>query len=173
MSHRPFVFFYDIDLSPPSVQDKTADADRLSAELIKKGLHDVIIPLDILRKLPAELRRNRFRLRLVIGFCGNTFKVLGLTKEKIYGLALDIGSTNIECSLFDLDTGKKIDSIAGENPQIKFGSDVLSRVQHVIAGSIDNLADELLQGVNLLIKAICRDNNISPEDILRWQAILS
>ncbi len=60
------------------------------------------IPLNILRRLPEEIRRNQFSLRLVIGFHEDNFRVLDMGKEKIYGLALDIGSTNIECSLFDL-----------------------------------------------------------------------
>ena len=107
MSHKPFVFLYDVDLTPPAVQDKTADADRLKKELEKKGFHNVIIPLNILRRLPEELRRNQFSLRLVIGFYENSFRLLDMGKEKIYGLALDIGSTNIECSLLDLGLGGK------------------------------------------------------------------
>ena len=86
-------------------------------------------------------------------------------KEKIYGLALDIGSTNIECSLFDLASEEKIDVLSAENPQMKFGSDVLSRVQHVMAGNPGNLAEELLAGINMLISAICAKNSISPENV--------
>jgi len=165
MSHNPFVFLYDVDLTPPAVQDKTADADRLKKVLGEKGLHEVIIPLHILRRLPEELRRNQFSLRLVIGFHGNGFRLLDMGKEKIYGLALDIGSTNMECSLLDLGSEEKIDSISRENPQMKFGSDVLTRVQRVMAGKSGNLTDELLQGVNMLIETICAKNSIAPEDI--------
>ena len=48
---------------------------------------------------------------------------------------------------------------------MKFGSDVLSRVQHVMAGNPGNLTDELLQGINMLISTICVKNAVSPEDI--------
>ena len=165
MSRKPFVFVYEVNLTPPSVQDKTADADRLKNELKKNGLDNVTIPLNILRRLPEEIRKNQFSLRLVIGFHEDNFRVLDIGKEKIYGLALDIGSTNIECSLFDLDTEEKTDVIAGENPQMRFGSDVLSRVQHVMTGSPGNLTDELLDGINMLIRAICAKNSVSPENI--------
>jgi len=165
MSRKPFVFVSDVHLTLPEVQDKTADADRLKEELGKKGLHDLSIPLNILRRLPAELRKNRFSLRLVIGFYKNSFRLLDMGKEKIYGLALDIGSTNIECALFDLETEEKIDVITGENPQMKFGSDVLSRVLHVMAGNSGDLTDELLRGINFLIRTICVKNTISPGDI--------
>jgi uncharacterized 2Fe-2S/4Fe-4S cluster protein (DUF4445 family) len=165
MNHRPLVFICDVALSPPAIQDKTADADRLKNELGKMGLHYVTIPLHILRRLPEELRRNEYRLRLVIGFHDNNFMLLDMGREKIYGIALDIGSTNIECSLFELGTEEKIDALATENPQMRFGSDVLTRVQQAMLGNSGTLTDVLLQGVNMLIKTICLKNSISPEDI--------
>jgi uncharacterized 2Fe-2S/4Fe-4S cluster protein (DUF4445 family) len=165
MSHKPFVFLCDVDLNPPGVLEKTADADRLKKELEMKGIPNVIVPLNILRRLPEELRNNQFSLRLVIGFCENGFRILDMGKEKIYGLALDIGSTNIECSLLDLGTEKKIDVISRDNPQMKFGSDVLSRVQHVMAGNAGNLTYELLQGINELIRSLCEKNTVGPDDI--------
>ena len=165
MSHKPFVFLYDVDLPPSDVQDKTADAERLKKELGKNGLHNVQIPLNILRRLPEELRKNLFSLRLVIGSGDKGFIILDMGKEKIFGLALDIGSTNIECSLLDLGTEEKIDVMSRDNPQVKFGSDVLSRVQHVIAGNTGDLTFELLQGVNSLISGICAKNDVSPDDI--------
>ena len=165
MSHKPFIFLCDVDLPSPGVQDKTADADRLKKELAKKGLHNVLIPLNILRRLPEELRRNQFSLQLVIGFHENSLRLLDIGKEKVYGLALDIGSTNIECSLLDLGTEEKIDAMSRDNPQMKFGSDVLSRVQHVMAGKTGNLTCELLQGINALISTVCTKNAVSPDDI--------
>ena len=165
MNHKPLAFSCDIAVSPPALHDKTADADRLRNELEKMGLRNVAIPLHILRRLPEELRRNEYRLRLVIGFYHHNFILLDMGKEKIYGIALDIGSTNIECSLFDLGRVEKIDVLSGENPQMRFGSDVLSRVQWAMMGESRDLKDELMQGVNTLIQTICLKNNIQPEDI--------
>lgn len=165
MNHNPFVFLYTVELPPPQAEDKTADADRLIKELEKKGLHNVLVPLNILRRLPEELRKNHFSLRLVIGLHENSFRILDMGKEKIYGLALDIGSTNLECSLLDLLTEEKTDHLSMENPQMKFGSDVLSRVQHVMAGHPGDLTYELLQGINRLIRELCEKNTVSPDDI--------
>jgi len=166
MSPKTFVFFFDVVVPPPDVQDKTADADRLKKELEKRGLHNAYIPLNILRRLPEELRENLFSLRLVVSCHENGFRILDMGKgKKIYGLALDIGSTNIECSLLDLGTEGKIDVMSRDNPQMRFGSDVLSRVQHVIADNAGDLTYELLQGVNTLISAICAKNEVSPDHI--------
>jgi uncharacterized 2Fe-2S/4Fe-4S cluster protein (DUF4445 family) len=165
MSLRPLAFLYDVDLTPPSERDKTADVDRLKRELKRKGIGHAIIPLHILRRLPEELRRNAFHLRLVIGVYEDGFRLLDIGSDKIYGLALDIGSTNMECSLLDLGSGEKIDTLATENPQMKFGSDVLSRAQHAMAGCAGDLTDELLRGLNGLIRTICEKNAIQPAAI--------
>jgi len=165
MNHNPLVFLHDVELVPPSPQDKTADADRLKKKLEEQGLPEVAIPLRVLRILPEELRKNDFRLKLVIGVRNNGFRLLDIGKEKIYGIALDIGSSNMECSLLDLLLGVKIDTLSAVNPQVKFGSDVLSRVQYVMAGAPGDLTAELLDGVNGLIEAICRRNGVSPETV--------
>ena len=82
MSRKPFVFVYEVNLTSPSVQDKTADADRLINELKKNGLENVAIPLDILRRLPVEIRKNQFRQSLVIGFYEDSFRVLDMGERK-------------------------------------------------------------------------------------------
>lgn len=165
MNLDPLVFISNIELTPPSPDEKTADADRLIHELIKIGLNNIEIPLNILRRLPDELRKNDFKISAVVGFKGNGFEVLDINRKNIYGLALDIGTTNIECSLFDLSSGEKIDTQEAENPQMKFGSDVLTRAQLSIAGSADDLTKELLTGINNLINSLSKKNNILPEDI--------
>ena len=165
MNPDPLVFICNIELTPPSPSDKSADADRFLQELKKTGMDKIEIPLNILRRLPHELRANAFKVRTVIGFNGKGFEALDINRKNIYGLALDIGTTNIECSLFDLVSGKKIDSEEAENPQMKSGSDVLTRVQLSIAGSPHNLTNELLTGINNLIASISKRNKILPEDI--------
>ncbi len=56
MSHEAIVFIYDVDLPPPALNDKIADADRLKDRLKKIGVHNMAIPLHVLKRLPAELR---------------------------------------------------------------------------------------------------------------------
>jgi uncharacterized 2Fe-2S/4Fe-4S cluster protein (DUF4445 family) len=165
MNHKPFVFVHEVELVPPSPQDKTADADRLKKNLEEQGFLNLTIPLHILRRLPEELRKNGFRLKLLIGIQENGFRLIDIGREKIYGVALDIGSSNMECSLLDLQSGGKIDTLSAVNPQVKFGSDVLSRVQHVMARNPGDLSLELLDGINNLIESICKRNGVNPEDV--------
>ncbi|MEW6109859.1 MAG: ASKHA domain-containing protein [Nitrospirota bacterium] len=177
MNHNPIAFPFNIKLTPPSPDDKTADAERLRNRLGEAGLNDVTIPLRVLRKLPEELRKNLFELELVIGITPQTaslsekggrdyaFKIMDICRKNIYGIAIDIGTTNIECSLFNLVTCEKADVLGIENPQMKYGSDVLTRVHRAMSGEFDILAEELLKGINIMIDRICVKNNILNEDI--------
>ncbi len=165
MNLDPLAFLYTVKLEPPSPSDKTSDADRLLRALAKMGLTDLKLPLDTLRRLPGELRKNEFTVKVVIGRHGSGLKILDIGREKIFGLAVDIGSTNIECSLLDLFTGRRVDGLAIENPQVRLGSDVLTRVQKSMMGDFPILTQVLTDGINTMIKNVCARNAISSDDI--------
>jgi uncharacterized 2Fe-2S/4Fe-4S cluster protein (DUF4445 family) len=48
--------------------------------------------------------------------------------KKPYGIAVDLGTTHISVSLFDLSSGECLAGRYGPNPQIFFGSDVMTRL---------------------------------------------
>ena len=166
MSLNPLVFPIDITVAAPSPSDKTADTDRLADGLKKHGLDRVQIPLHIMRKLPEELRKKDFQVKLAVGLSEEGYTLFDLGRERIYGIALDIGSTNIECSLFDLSTGEKIGAAETENPQLSFGSDVLTRVQRSMMGGYSALQKALAMGVNQAVEEVCKRNGVSGEDVL-------
>lgn len=77
--------------------------------------------------------------------------------DRLFGVAIDIGSTTIAAHLVDLDTGEALASTGMMNPQIRFGEDLMSRVSHVmmhpegaaeltalVRGALDATIDELL-----------------------------
>jgi len=158
MSRESLVFGRTVVLAQPSGEDKIADADRLKEKLAILGLHPVSVPLDILQRLPDELRRNRFSLDLVVGRFEHGYRLLDLGNTAIYGIALDIGTTTVEGALFELHEKKQLDVLEIENPQIVFGTDVLSRVQMAMSGRGGEITDALRDGVNRLIQSLCTRN---------------
>jgi len=60
---------------------------------------------------------------------------------KIYGLAIDIGTTTVVFDLVDLENGNVIATVAKTNPQISFGNDVISRIEYV---SVDKVQKRYL-----------------------------
>jgi uncharacterized 2Fe-2S/4Fe-4S cluster protein (DUF4445 family) len=55
------------------------------------------------------------------------------TKE-LYGIALDIGTTTLVMYLVDLETGAVLSVISRENPQIRYGNNVISRIEFARGG---------------------------------------
>lgn len=165
MSHRPLAFVLNVEVPQPSSEDKVADAERLKGALRISGLSSVLIPLHILRRLPDELRKNNFSLTVVIGHDDHGFRVLDINRSKIYGIALDIGTTTLECALFELDGKNSLGVSERQNPQIDFGTDVLSRVQMAMTGKETELTESLRNGVNSLVLDICRKNDIQRKDV--------
>jgi uncharacterized 2Fe-2S/4Fe-4S cluster protein (DUF4445 family)/signal transduction histidine kinase len=51
-----------------------------------------------------------------------------LEKVPGYGIAVDVGTTNIKMSLLDLTTGRRLSGLIRENPQNVYGSDIISRL---------------------------------------------
>ena len=52
----------------------------------------------------------------------------------LYGIALDIGTTTLAMYLIDLETGEVLSVISRENPQIKYGNNVISRIEYARRG---------------------------------------
>ncbi len=52
-----------------------------------------------------------------------------------YGIAVDLGTTTIVVQLLELKTGHVLDVVPAINPQVKYGSDLISRIQSWLDGN--------------------------------------
>jgi uncharacterized 2Fe-2S/4Fe-4S cluster protein (DUF4445 family) len=75
------------------------------------------------------------------------------------GLALDIGSTSLAGALVDLADGSVAASTSVLNPQVRFGADVISRIDHAMthADGNANLHGVLIASVNKLLADLLRE----------------
>ena len=165
MSHKPLAFNCRVSLAPPTPHDRVADTDRLGEALELLGMRPLHVPLDIMQRLPRELRRNNFVLDVVVGRAEKGYIVLDIGNSAVYGVALDIGTTTLECVLFDLNEKKRIDSASAVNPQVNQGADVLARAQIAMTGGSDVLVNLLHEGINRLIREICDKNNVQKNSV--------
>lgn len=91
----------------------------------------------------------------------------GDTIEKLYGAAVDIGTTTVVVSLIDLNNGKEIDSETSINPQKEYGLDVLSRIDYVKRkeNGLYLLQKAIVDCINSLLEKLCDRNDINIENI--------
>lgn len=89
------------------------------------------------------------------------------TTEKIYSLAVDIGTTTVVASLLDLNLAIEIDSKTAINPQKEYGLDVLSRIDFIKRNveGLNILQNSIVNCLNKLIEDLCAENNISKDNI--------
>jgi uncharacterized 2Fe-2S/4Fe-4S cluster protein (DUF4445 family) len=89
--------------------------------------------------------------------------------ETALGLALDIGTTTVALYICDLRNGNILVSGSITNPQVLFGTDIMSRiaysVDHPVVG-VKRMRDELIHAVNAVIEEMAASNGFSPYQIM-------
>lgn len=66
-------------------------------------------------------------------------EVVDRYKGKIYGLAIDVGTTTIVFDIVNLENGEILATIAKTNPQISYGNDVISRIEYTLVDKKRNV----------------------------------
>ena len=87
--------------------------------------------------------------------------------EGEYGIAVDVGTTTIVCHLYDLGSCERLASASCPNPQIVFGSDVISRIDASMAGKLDAMQDVIDSGLVKLVDEDFKTAGIEREPISR------
>jgi uncharacterized 2Fe-2S/4Fe-4S cluster protein (DUF4445 family) len=154
----------------PSLQDERADWDRLRQELQRKCLHNQItIGLPELKTLTDVIRAADFKVTAVLW--GQQVLAIrpGEWQDPLYGIAIDIGTTNVAGALYDLETGRLVRVIAAENGQTKFGADVVSRIEFANSGQEKQelLKQAVTTTINGIVAKLCAVAEIDSNDIFK------
>ena len=162
-----------VAFAPPSLQDNTADADRLASAL-KSQLaidpFDLHIDLKMLERLPELLRAANYNVRCTMVRDRNRWFLTGIqgaAEQRLpVGLAVDLGTTKVVLRVLDLGTGRILDEAVFDNPQISVGADILTRVHY--AGEADGTRDlqrQIIDAINRHAEALCHGCGLTPEQI--------
>ncbi len=92
----------------------------------------------------------------------------GDTTDALYGVAIDIGTTTVVCSLVDMKTGEELGHASEINAQKFFGLDVLTRITYEIENPEDGrekLQKAIVGSINKMVKSVCDKNGVSQEQI--------
>jgi len=121
------------------------------------------LSIDLLKKLPNVLDNGYSDVILY----NDEILDIGDSIDKFYGIAIDIGTTTVACSLIDMTTFKEVDSSSFINPQKEFGLDVLSRIHYAneTPYGIDNLQYSIVKEINSNIEILCMKNNLTKTSI--------
>ncbi|MDO8915031.1 MAG: ASKHA domain-containing protein [Coriobacteriia bacterium] len=70
------------------------------------------------------------------------------------GIAVDLGTTTVAVSLYDLADGRLLDTASALNPQVAFGHDVMTRVSRSVAGDADALRDAVTGQLDRMVREL-------------------
>ena len=92
----------------------------------------------------------------------------GDTTGSLYGVAIDIGTTTVVCTLIDMLIGKELANASMINAQKHFGLDVLTRISYELEHPEDGaekLQKAIVDSVNDMIAEACHQASVDPKEI--------
>lgn len=95
----------------------------------------------------------------------------GDTRDRLFGLAIDIGTTTVVVSLINILTGQEIGSVSCLNGQKTFGQDVLTRINYAMTHENGTLIMQktILQNLRSLINGVytqcSQDYAVTAQDV--------
>ena len=90
----------------------------------------------------------------------------GDTTEKLFGLAIDIGTTSVVARLVNLNSGQVVYTASTGNQQSQYGTDVISRISYCEnEGGLEKLHTAIITCLNELIEQICLKSSIEYKNI--------
>jgi uncharacterized 2Fe-2S/4Fe-4S cluster protein (DUF4445 family) len=162
-----------IEIEEPTLDDNLSDVDRLERHVRNNlGFNEIDFKLELLRRMPVILRENDFKVTITYVKKKNKITILnieaGNSEDKLYGVAIDIGTTSVVVCLVDLYTKEVIDKASSGNAQIKYGADVIHRI---IYSTKKNGLTKLNQAViddtiNLLLESLYVRNDINKDNVV-------
>ncbi|MBC7327120.1 DUF4445 domain-containing protein [bacterium] len=156
---------YFLELPKPSLDDQRSDEERLLSFLPNA---DRLAPW-VRRALPTHLREADFRVTATV-FDKEVIAIeKGDSRDEIYGVAIDIGTTTLAAYIVHLPSGRKVASYSALNPQTVFGADVISRISYSIEkdSGLEELRRKVLEGLNGLLEELCGFTGICQERIYK------
>lgn len=165
----PVVHLHYVEVREPDMHDPSSDFRRLQEALTEQwGLGSLRAPPAVLRGLQRTLRQGEWKVTAAVRTSGDIVAVFPGFRERMHGLAVDIGSTTIAAHLCDLVTGDVLASSGLMNPQIRFGEDLMSRVSYVMmnpGGEVEMTA-AVRGALQDLAASVTREVELGVEDIL-------
>ncbi len=168
----------DLILTPPDMSDQTDDWSRLQVALARAGIHNPQASLDFLRRLGPVLRAGAWEAHVIVDVaewdCPECPPRLidirpgPAPDERIWGVAVDIGTTTVTVYLVELTSGEVMAQVADYNGQIKRGEDVISRIIYASKdGGADEMQNLVVETINRLIEMACKRVQVSPDDVVK------
>ncbi len=163
----PMIQAYPLSLTPPTIDDPRSDLTRIMEALAEN--HDVsgvFASPTVLRQLSPTLREQEWQATVYVRH--SEIVGIGPSNGRSLGFAVDLGTTKIAAYLVDLETGKDLAGAGRPNPQIGYGEDVISRLNHVYRNKDGGqvMASKVQQTLNEMLGDLVQQAGATREQVV-------
>ncbi len=180
MPPSPLVQAIPVKASPPSLNDNTADIDRLKSVL---GEHfcrenhrspNLVVPYPCTTTVAASFRQANFSGAAIVNCFKDRMEIIDFLPAHppyLPAMALDLGTTHLEAVLLDLHSGKQMAHHHRTNSQIAYGADILSRIHFATQQQpphgfgLQILQKDILADIASLATRLAHDCHLQPQAI--------
>ncbi len=160
-----------LEMKSPELKDNTSDLARLMMAMKKQiDTSKVQVEFGVVRKLAGVLRDGNWKVTATLLKDGDRLRLInvepGDTRNRLYLLVFDIGTTGVRGQLLDLNRGKVIASGIEYNRQISYGEDVISRINCCRnPGGLKSLQKAVVDTLNKISIGILRKARVENGDV--------
>jgi len=166
---NPAIKLHVVEVQQPDMHEPSGDLRRLKQALEQEWQRENLsTDLSLLHDLQSALREEQWQVTAAVHDDGRILALWPGFKERIFGVAIDVGSTTIAAHLCDLATGDVLASSGAMNPQIRFGEDLMSRVSYVMMnpGGDTEMTDAVREAINQLLLDVAKLADVPANDIM-------
>lgn len=167
---RPLTRRVGIEVPGATAQPPRALAERVAqAAAAALGRASVELPLSVLADFSrlAGFDSARDLTATVVGE-RKLIQILPGRRERMLGIAVDVGTTSFVVFLCDLERGEIVAMRTAANPQAIYGEDVISRMTHVQQDpdTLPQMRRLLVDEINRLLADACAEAEAASDDVV-------
>ena len=157
----------DCTLEESTLDENPSASENLLAQLEKQGIK-ASIDFNLLRGLQPLIHETKGSLTVAVRDKNQIVAAYPQGNHKVFGGAIDIGSTTLALYVYDLKDGKLVFESSAMNPQIRFGEDLMSRVSYVMMnkGGDEKLTTAVRTKVTEMLHEACEYLEIEWDKLL-------
>ena len=165
----PSVKKYYIEMEDPTLEDPRSDYDRIIEKLYEKfRLENLKISFSVIKNISKVVRESEWKITVVIWENEIISIESNNTSDRIFGYAVDIGTTKLAGYLIDLNNSEVVAAGSLMNPQISYGEDVIARLSFK---EPKKLHDAVVNGLNEILDNLKEKTGIKDDEIYEMTAV--
>ena len=168
----PLVKKLFLKIPPPSLKDNTAEIDRLKKQIKNEtGVESLTLPFAQIPSWTSVLREAGYQVTATVAMTPPLYPIIHLesgdTTRRNFGLAVDLGTTRMAFQLWDLALGKLLAETSRENPQTRYGADILTRIHWAESpANLRELQSCVIAEINRTLEQLGKEYLVSPQEVL-------